>query len=103
MEPALLNLITPQEMGFVLAQRLRELRLRKHWTRATLAARAGVSLASLKRFETGGQASLALVLRIAQALDRLADFEQILTPPPAVSLAELEKRAAMPLPKRGRR
>ncbi len=98
----MLTLITPPEMGLALAQRLRELRLLKGWTRATLAARAGVSAASLKRFETGGQASLELVLKVAHALGRLGDFAEILQPPPAADIAELEQRAAKPTPKRGR-
>lgn len=102
MEPALLTLTTPREMGLSLARRLRELRLLKVWTRETLAARAGVSAASLKRFETQGKASLDLVLRVAHALGRLNDFAEILQLPPAAGIAELERRAAKPLPKRGR-
>lgn len=102
MEPALLSLITPREMGLSLARRLRELRLLKAWTRETLAARAGVSAASLKRFETQGRASLDLVLRLAHALNRLNDFAEILQLPPATSIAELDRRTAKPLPKKGR-
>jgi hypothetical protein len=64
--------------------------------------RAGVTAASLKRFEATGKGSLELVLKIANALARLEEFDKLFQPPPARSIAELEQRAARPLPKRGR-
>lgn len=99
----MLTLLSPVEVGSSMASRLRGLRLLKGWTRETLALRAGVSVASLKRFETRGKASLELVLKIAQALDRLEEFNRILQPPSARSIDELEQRASKPAPKRGRR
>ena len=98
----MLSLMTPSEMGRSLAQRARILRLLKGWTRDTLALRAGVSAASLKRFETTGKASLELVLRVAHALAGLDEFGKLLQPPPARSIEELEQRAAKPIRKRGR-
>lgn len=92
----------PAEAGQALAERLRALRLLKGWTRATLALRAGVSTPSLKRFENTGKASLDLVLKAAHALARLDEFTQLLRPPAARSLAELEARAAKPPRRRGR-
>lgn len=86
----------------VLAQRLRALRLLKGWTRETLAKRSGVSTASLKRFENVGKASLDLLLKAAYALARLDEFDTLMRPPAARSLAELEERAARPSRKRGR-
>ena len=103
MNVPLLTLLSPAEMGSSLAERLRALRLLKGWTRETMAQRAGVSSASLKRFETSGRASLDLVLKVAHALDRLEEFSRILQPPPARSIAELEERARKPAPRRGRR
>jgi transcriptional regulator with XRE-family HTH domain len=102
MNAALLSLMTPAEMGKLLADRAKALRLIKGWTRGTLAQRAGVSAASLKRFETTGKASLELVLKVAHALDRLEEFRKLLQPPEARSIEELERRAAKPIPKRGR-
>ena len=102
MNAALLSLMTPVEMGKSLADRAKALRLTKGWTRGTLAQRAGVSAASLKRFETTGKASLELVLKVARALARLEEFRKLLQPPEARSIEELERRAAKPLPKRGR-
>lgn len=91
----------PAEMGRALAERLRGLRLAKGWTRQTMAKRAGISVASLKRFENSGKASLELVLKAAHCLARLEDFAKLLEPPAAQSLAELEEREASPARKRG--
>jgi transcriptional regulator with XRE-family HTH domain len=97
------SLETPLEMRRTLAARLRALRLARGWKQATLAARSGVSLASLRRFETsGGKVSLESLLKLAFALDRLDDFDDLLLPPPAASIAELEAAEKRPARKRGR-
>jgi len=98
----MLTLLRPGEVGGLLGDRAKALRLGKGWTRETLAQRAGVSASSLKRFETTGKASLELVLKVAGALGRLDEFGKLLLPPPARSIEELERRAAAPIPKRGR-
>ncbi|WP_306597851.1 helix-turn-helix transcriptional regulator [Geothrix sp. 21YS21S-2] len=76
----------------MLAGRAKSLRLREPWTRETLAARAGLTSASLKRFETTGSASLDLVLKVAFALGRLEDFAGAPRPSDPASLADLEAR-----------
>ena len=96
-----LSLIGPSETGKLLADRTRTLRLLKRWTRSTLAKRAGVTPASLKRFEATGKASLELVLKVAHALGRLDEFSKVLQPPAARSIEELEQLAAGPARKRG--
>jgi len=98
----MLTLLRPGEMCKSLADRTKALRLGKGWTRATLASRAGVSVSSLKRFETAGKASLELVLKVSGALGRLDEFGKLLSPPAARSIEELERRVARPIPKRGR-
>ncbi|HEX4048553.1 MAG TPA: helix-turn-helix transcriptional regulator [Elusimicrobiota bacterium] len=102
MSATLLSLIDPAETGKAAAERLRTLRLLKGWTRETLAKRAGVSAASLKRFENTGQASLNLVLRAAHALARLEEFDKLFRSSGPRSLADLERRASEPIPRRGR-
>jgi len=96
-----LSLRDPEDMARSLAARLRQLRLLEGWTRVTLAGRAGVSAASLKRFENTGKASLALVLKVAHALGRLDELEPLFGPPRALSLAELERQSARRGRKRG--
>jgi len=102
MSAALLTLLSPAEMAKSLADRVRALRLFKGWTRATLAQRAGISAASLKRFETTGKASLELALKAAHALARLEEFNGLFLPPRAHSIEELEQRSQKPARKRGR-
>ena len=98
-----IQLHTPDEVERMLAQRVRERRLLAGWKQSTLAQRSGVTLASLKRFEYTGKVSLENLLRLCHALGRLDEFDQLLRPPAAQSLAELEARTSSPMPKRGRR
>ena len=102
MNPLPFPFSSSQETGQLLASRLKTLRLLNCWTRKTLASRAGVSEATLRRFETTGQASLSLVLRLATALSRLQECQGLFQPPPAASIAELEARTEKPLRQRGR-
>lgn len=96
-------LTDPVEMGRLLAERTKALRLFNGWTRDTMAQKAGVTPSSLKRFETTGRASLELVLRVVHALSMLEEFRKLLLPPPARSMDELERLSARPVRKRGRR
>lgn len=96
------SLTTPEEAAMDLAARARALRLAQGWKQITLAARSGVSLASLRRFEDSGRISLQNLLALAFALHRLDDFASLLKLPPATSIAELEKAERRPERKRGR-
>ncbi len=96
------SLRTPEQVSAGLAARAKELRLARGWRQVTLAERSGVSLASLRRFEESGRVSLQNLLKLAFALGRLADFDALLEPPPASSLAELEARIEKPKRRRGR-
>ena len=96
------SLETPEQASRKLAARAKALRLARGWKRSTLAERSGVSLASLRRFEESGKVSLQNLLEIAFALNRLDDFDSLLQPPRAASLAELEVAEKQPARKRGR-
>lgn len=96
------SLQTPEQVGKALAARVRALRLARGWKQLTLAQRSGVSLASLRRFEDSGKVSLQNLLDLAFALNRLDDFDTLLQPPPATSIAELEAVEKRPVRKRGR-
>ena len=100
-EGNLFSLRAPEGVAHELAQKVRQLRLARKWKQATLATRAGVTLASLRRFESTGQISLKSLLRISFALGRLDDFEALLHQPEAGSIRELEALEARPKPQRG--
>jgi transcriptional regulator with XRE-family HTH domain len=97
-----IELRTPAEVSRLLAGRVRALRLQREWTQQELAERAGLTLATYRRFEHSGRISLERLLRIAVVLDACGGFDQLFAVPPARSLAELAERA-QPARKRGRR
>lgn len=80
---------TVQELADGVAARLRSVRLDADLTQAGLATRSGVTLASLRRFETTGQIALESLIRLAQALGRDDDIATLFAPPPVASLDEL--------------
>ncbi len=86
-----LQLKTSSEYGNEIAARARSLRLQRNIRQVTLAERSGVSLASVKRFESTGQISFSSLLKIANALGCLDDFSALFLPEPAVTISDLEK------------
>ena len=92
---------TPADAQRSVADRVREIRVGLGLKQTTLATRAGVTLPTLRRFEQRGEISLKHLVRICHALGRLDDFENFLIPPPEMTMAELESRAAKPRRKRG--
>lgn len=95
------DLVFAADAAELLARRVKELRLAEGWKRETLAARAWVTVASLKRFERTGKASLQLLLRVAAALGRLEDFTKVLEPAEFRTMAELEQHAQTAKRQRG--
>lgn len=63
-----------------MAQRHKMLRKQAGFTQSELARRSGVSLGSLKRFETSGQISIQSLFLLIDVLGRLDDFDTILKP-----------------------
>lgn len=97
------ELQTPAEIARSLAGRVRALRLHRGWTQQELASRAGLTLATYRRFERTGRIALERLLRLAVILDAQAGFDQLFALPEARSLAELAELARQPTRKRGRR
>lgn len=62
------------------AAKLRLLRKRSGMSQVELADRSGVSLGSLKRFESKGKISLESFLKLLHILGRLNEFDGLLTP-----------------------
>ena len=93
-------LLTPKEVARSLADRHKTLRLLKKLKRKTLAERSGVSVASLIRFEQQAQISLENLLKLFAALGRLDEIDNLLRPPVAKTIDDLEKEE-IKTPKRG--
>ena len=70
----------PADFMEELAMRHRTLRKQSKLSQGELARRSGVSLGSIKRFESTGQISLESLLKLAQILNRLNDFEYVFKP-----------------------
>lgn len=68
-------LYSPNEVLRSVAKRARTRRLSQNLTQDGLAARAGVSLGTLKLFERTGKASFETVLKIAFALGAEKEFD----------------------------
>lgn len=95
-----INLSSPTEAIRGTGQRAKRARLAQNLTQAGLAARAGVSLGSLKSFESTGKASFETVVRIAFALRAETEVEMLFPPQPIFSIKDVVDVAPR---KRGRR
>ena len=70
----------PADWMLEMANRHKILRKQAGFTQSELARRSGVSLGSLKRFETSGQISIQSLFLLIDVLGRLDDFDTILKP-----------------------
>ena len=73
------------------AQNVALLRKEKDLTQQELAIKSGVSYGSIKRFERFGKISFESLLKIAEALDRLDEFETLFVPTGSKELEKLFK------------
>ena len=80
------NFLSPADICHDVAIRARTARLAANLSQAGLAERAGVSLGSLRRFESSGAASLELVVRVALALKSEDGFAALFKPQTYTSL-----------------
>ena len=74
-----LNNKTPNEIAKSLADRIKEHRKKLKISQEVLAQKSGVSLGSIKRFETKYEISLQSFIKIAIALNLDDDFEKLFT------------------------
>ena len=77
------------EINNDIAQKIVRLRKRKKITQKQLAARSGVSLGSLKRFEQSGEISLQSLTKSAIALDMENELEDLFNNVPFASIEEV--------------
>lgn len=84
-----------QETLRAIGERARQLRLLRKLRQDEVAARAGVGVATVHRFEKTGTASFENVLRIAAALQAEAGFDKLFELPAYSSLDEALQRPAV--------
>ena len=72
-----------------MASRMVKLRKRKKISQKVLAAKSGVSLGSLKRFEQQGEISLQSFTKLAIALEVEGELENLFTEVPFDSIEEV--------------
>lgn len=70
----------PAEVLINTAAKLRKLRKKAGLSQLEFAGRSGVSLGSIKRFESSGKISLESFLKLLHILDRLDEFDGIFMP-----------------------
>lgn len=69
------NLISPLDIRVSIADRFKRIRLDQNVSQEQLAERSGVSLGSLRRFESKGEISLKSLVHLAISLNRAQDFD----------------------------
>lgn len=92
---------TPDLLMSGIAQRVKQRRLEKGWTQKMLAAKAGVSFPSYRRFETTGEISLRSLGMLAFALDMTDEFENLFSSKTYQSIDDIVKADQTKQRKRG--
>ena len=75
---------------YELVKREKAARKKKKLTQRQLAERTGVSYGSISRFEQTGEISLFSLVKIANALDCLEDFNELFKKPPVTDIRNLK-------------
>ena len=83
------NRRTPKEIDKLIAERVRNVRKRKKISQKKLSEKSGVSLGSVKRFESTGDISLVSLTKIAIALEMEGDLEALFENVPFLSIEEV--------------
>ena len=84
-----LNQKTPNEIAKSLANQIKKIRKNLKISQEVLAQKSGVSLGSIKRFETKYEISLQSFIKIAIALDLDSDFENLFSTKTYASIDEV--------------
>ena len=80
---------TSDEINLEVAKNARKIRKRLKWSQEELSKRSGVSLGSLKRFESTGNISFLSLTKIAIALDAVDGIKALFTEVPYKSIEEV--------------
>ena len=92
---------TPNLLMSGIAQRVKQRRLEKGWTQKMLAAKAGLSLPSYRRFESSGEISMRSLVMLAFALDMTDEFETLFSSKTYQSIDDIVKSEQTKQRKRG--
>lgn len=84
------EVITPQSMAQKLAEKEKTSRKQMKLTQKELSVRSGVSYASVRRFEKSGEISLFSLLKIANVLGVLEDFNALFARKAITSLKDFD-------------
>ncbi len=84
------NALTEQSVVNGIVERAKKKRKQMKLSQKQLSQKSGVTYASIRRFETTGDISLASLLKVAHALDALKDFENIFKGQAITSLKDYE-------------
>lgn len=84
-----LNQKTPNEIAKSLADKIKEHRKKLKISQEVLAQKSGVSIGSIKRFETKNEISLQSLIKITIALDLDNDIENLFTQKTYASIDEV--------------
>ena len=80
------NLKPPRVIRLEMAERFRKVRLAQNLSQKDVAQRSGVSLASVRKFETTGDISLKGLVNLAIVVNKAGDFASVFEEPPAIDL-----------------
>jgi len=87
------NFETPLSVAKAVADRAKRRRTSMRLTQVELAQKADIPLATYRRFEQKGQISLEGLLRVAFALDCMADFDALFANQTWASMDEMLKQS----------
>lgn len=93
----------PGKITQKIAERVKRNRLELNLSQSALAARSGVSLGSLKRFEQSAEISLKNLVMLAIALNATQEFSSLFSVKQYKSIDELLAKDKAETAKRGRR
>lgn len=90
------RLASPRELAELVAKRARERRLRLRRSQAGVAAAAGLSLPTYKRFEHGQDVGFNVVIKVTLALGCEEQVAALFQPPARRSIDEILEEQRLP-------
>jgi transcriptional regulator with XRE-family HTH domain len=96
-----IRLLSSEAMCVELGARIKRLRLMRNLSQKEVADMVLASLSSIRRLESHGQGSLLLLVRVANAVQAVGQFDSLFNEP-ILSIAQAERNEALSLRKRAR-